>query len=59
MNEKKEEEKTATIVPTKIIDYIDDRGNKHRIYTDNKDVESYIKRNYDIVENNPQQNLTQ
>ena len=34
MNEKKEEEKTATIVPTKIIDYIDDRGNRHRIYTD-------------------------
>lgn len=58
MNENKEE-KTATIVPTKIIEYIDDRGNKHRIYTDNKDVESYIKRNYDIVESNPQQNLTQ
>ena len=43
----------------KIIDYIDDMGNKHRIYTDNKDIEEYIKRNYDIVENNPQQNLTQ
>jgi len=44
---------------TKIIDYIDDMGNKHRMYTDNKDVEDYIKRNYIIIENNPQENLTQ
>jgi hypothetical protein len=58
MEKNKEEEKTTPVVPTKTINYIDDMGNKHRIYTDNKDIESYIRRNYDIIEINPQQDLT-
>ena len=41
-----------------IINYIDDAGNKHRIYTTSKEVEYYIRRTYDVIESNPQKNLT-
>jgi hypothetical protein len=58
MEEKEIKQQDNTKIVTKTIDYIDDMGNKHRMYTDNKDVEDYIKRNYVIIENNPQENLT-
>lgn len=58
MEENKKEEQVKTKPVEKVIDYIDDRGQRHRMYTSNQEVESYIKRNYDIIEDNPQENLT-
>lgn len=52
--EKKEKEGQNTEKPVlKIIDYIDDRGDRRRTYTSNKEVETYIKNNYSIVRSEP------
>lgn len=53
--EYKEKEGQAVKKPdVKIIDYIDDRGDRRRIYTTNATVEAYIKNTYCVIENRPQ-----
>ena len=42
----------------RVIDYIDDRGEKHRKYTCDTSIEKYIKNTYTIIEQPSNQKLT-
>lgn len=43
----------------KIIDYIDDRGNKRRTYVQDRATETYIEKTYSVIKNSsPNKNLT-
>jgi len=60
MENKKKDGQGVKKPDLKIIDYIDDRGDRRRTYTTSEIVERYIKNTYSIVKNNPQSdnNLT-
>ena len=58
MAEEKKKGQTIKKGELRVIDYIDDRGERHRKYTSNTSVEKYIKNTYTIIEKSSSKNLT-
>lgn len=59
MEDKKKEEQVEKRPDVKIIDYIDDMGNRRRTYTKDATVETYIQNTYCVIKEISQdENLT-
>lgn len=59
MKDKKKEKQVGKRPDVKIIDYIDDMGNKRRTYTRDAAVETYIQNTYYVIKEISQdENLT-
>jgi hypothetical protein len=59
MENKKKEEQVEKRPDIKIIDYIDDMGNRRRTYTKDTAVETYIQNTYCVIQEfSQEENLT-